>query len=83
MLLFRDDEELERVKEGVHNMVELAQKLDGTCTGEHGVGHGKMQYLANELGSGTVDLLRRIKREIDTKNIMNPGKLVDYDAVDS
>ena len=63
-------------------MVELAQKLDGTCTGEHGVGHGKMQYLANELGSGTVDLLRRIKREIDPKNIMNPGKLVDYDAID-
>lgn len=44
-----------------------------------GVGHGKMKYLANELGEGTVDLLRRLKRDIDPKNIMNPGKLVNVE----
>lgn len=67
------------MKEGVHNMVERAQKLEGTCTGEHGVGHGKMKYLENELGKGTVDLLRNIKRQLDPKNIMNPGKLVEVE----
>lgn len=77
LLLFRNPEELERVKEGVHRMVERAQRLEGTCTGEHGVGHGKIQYLTNELGEGTVDLLRQIKRQLDPKNIMNPGKLVE------
>jgi D-lactate dehydrogenase (cytochrome) len=74
--MFRNDEELERVKKGVHNMIERAQRLEGTCTGEHGVGHGKMKYLVNELGTGTLDVLRQIKRQVDPKNIMNPGKLV-------
>ena len=68
LLLFRNPEELERVKEGVHNMIERAQRLDGTCTGEHGVGHGKMAYLVNELGEGTMEVLRKIKRQIDEKN---------------
>ena len=57
-------------------MIERAQRLDGTCTGEHGVGHGKIKYLVNELGEGTVEILRQIKRQLDPKNIMNPGKLV-------
>ncbi|CAD6568519.1 MAG: hypothetical protein CYPHOPRED_002683 [Cyphobasidiales sp. Tagirdzhanova-0007] len=76
LLLFRTPEEFERVKEAVHNMIERAQRLDGTCTGEHGVGHGKIKYLVNELGEGTVEILRQIKRQLDPKNIMNPGKLV-------
>lgn len=60
-------------------MIERAQRLEGTCTGEHGVGHGKMKYLANELGEGTVDVLRKIKYQLDPKNIMNPGKLVSVE----
>lgn len=58
-------------------MVERAQRLEGTCTGEHGVGIGKREYLTNELGEGTVELLRQIKRQVDPKNIMNPGKLIE------
>lgn len=77
--MFRDEEELARVKEGVHRMIERAQRLEGTCTGEHGVGHGKMKYLVNELGEGTLNVLRKIKRELDPKNIMNPQKLVSVE----
>lgn len=79
LLLFRDVEELERVKKGVHNMIERAQRLEGTCTGEHGVGHGKIKYLEGELGAGTLEILRNVKRQIDPKNIMNPGKLVNVE----
>lgn len=46
-----------------------------TGTGEHGVGVGKRRYLEKELGKGTVDLMRAIKRTIDPNNMMNPGKV--------
>jgi D-lactate dehydrogenase (cytochrome) len=49
--------------------------MDGTCTGEHGVGQGKKQYLVEELGSA-VDFMKLIKEEIDPKGIMNPGKIL-------
>lgn len=76
IVLFKDDAEKEKVKSAVKNMILRAQRLEGTCTGEHGVGHGKIDYLENELGAGTVQLLRDIKHRLDPKNIMNPGKLV-------
>ncbi|CUA76047.1 hypothetical protein RSOLAG22IIIB_02054 [Rhizoctonia solani] len=75
LLLFETDEELELVKGLVHRMVERAIALDGTCTGEHGVGVGKKEYLYDELGEGTVELMKTIKMAIDPLNIMNPGKL--------
>ncbi|KDQ51241.1 hypothetical protein JAAARDRAFT_41303 [Jaapia argillacea MUCL 33604] len=75
LLLFRDDRELETVRELVHRMVERAISLDGTCTGEHGVGMGKKEYLYEELGEGTVELMKNIKRTIDPHNLFNPGKL--------
>ena len=49
--------------------------MDGTCTGEHGVGQGKMKYLQSELGAG-LEVMRQIKRALDPLNIMNPGKIV-------
>ncbi|KAG8738975.1 hypothetical protein FRC10_006307 [Ceratobasidium sp. 414] len=74
LLLFDSDEELQRVKAAVHRMVERAIALEGTCTGEHGVGIGKRKYLYEELGEGTVELMKTVKMAIDPLNIMNPGK---------
>jgi D-lactate dehydrogenase (cytochrome) len=56
-------------------MVQRALRMEGTCTGEHGVGLHKMGFLLDEAGAGTVALMREIKRALDPKNIMNPGKI--------
>jgi D-lactate dehydrogenase (cytochrome) len=56
-------------------MVERAIRLQGTCSGEHGVGLHKIGYLVDETGPGAVALMRQIKRALDPKNIMNPGKV--------
>jgi D-lactate dehydrogenase (cytochrome) len=56
-------------------MVQRAIALEGTCSGEHGVGLHKMGFLLDEAGAGAIDLMRQIKRALDPKNIMNPGKI--------
>jgi D-lactate dehydrogenase (cytochrome) len=56
-------------------MVHRAIAMDGTCTGEHGVGHGKMDFLVAEHGEA-VAVMRTLKRALDPDNIMNPGKIV-------
>jgi len=58
-----------------HQLVSRALQLEGTCTGEHGVGLHKMDFLLTEAGAGAVDMMRTIKRALDPKNIMNPGKI--------
>lgn len=91
LILFRNDEELESVTGAVHRLVHRAIALEGTCqfafhlllipltsllgTGEHGVGVGKKDYLVDELGQGTVELMRAIKLTIDPFDLMNPGKV--------
>jgi D-lactate dehydrogenase (cytochrome) len=55
-----------------------ALAMDGTCTGEHGIGQGKQEFLEAELG-GSVDVMRQIKRALDPKNIFNPGKIFALD----
>ncbi|KAH7910905.1 FAD-linked oxidase-like protein [Hygrophoropsis aurantiaca] len=75
LLLFRNEEELTIAREAVRRMVKRAIKLDGTCTGEHGVGIGKRDYLYEELGEGTVELMRTIKQTLDPLGLFNPGKL--------
>ena len=56
-------------------LVQRALRLDGTCTGEHGIGLHKMGFLVTEAGAGAVDMMRSVKRALDPKNIMNPGKI--------
>jgi D-lactate dehydrogenase (cytochrome) len=56
-------------------LVQRALALDGTCTGEHGVGLHKMGFLVDEAGAGAVAMMRSVKQALDPKNIMNPGKI--------
>ena len=56
-------------------IVELALSLDGTCTGEHGIGLHKMDFLIEEHGEDVIDLMRRIKQALDPLNLFNPGKI--------
>ena len=66
-------EEAERLNQ---RMVERALRMDGTCTGEHGVGLHKMDFLLEEHGADAVELMARIKRAFDPLNILNPGKVL-------
>jgi D-lactate dehydrogenase (cytochrome) len=68
-------EEYETAERLNHALVTRALRLEGTCTGEHGVGLHKMDFLVTETGAGAVDMMRTIKRALDPKNIMNPGKI--------
>ena len=67
--------ELEAAKALSHRMAERALRLGGTCTGEHGVGMGKLAYMQAEHGEGWA-VMGSLKRALDPHNIMNPGKLV-------
>jgi D-lactate dehydrogenase (cytochrome) len=70
--------ELDEARRLNERMVDRALAMGGTCTGEHGVGYGKMKFLEAEHGEG-LDVMRAIKRALDPDNRMNPGKLVDLD----
>jgi D-lactate dehydrogenase (cytochrome) len=71
-----DADEIKRAKALSERLVERALAMDGTCTGEHGVGQGKMKYLAAEYGVAALAVMALIKRALDPQNIMNPGKIV-------
>jgi D-lactate dehydrogenase (cytochrome) len=76
ILLNPDDPvELERVKAFNGRLVRRAIALGGTCTGEHGVGMGKIDYLTEEHGEDAVEVMKAIKRALDPDNRMNPGKM--------
>ena len=70
-----DSNEVAAVEQLNVQMVQRALRLGGTCSGEHGIGLHKMGYLEQEAGTGAVDMMRSIKRALDPKNIMNPGKV--------
>ena len=76
-ILIRPDNEseLEEAKAFNERVVNRALAMEGTCTGEHGIGFGKMTSLRKELGEG-VDLMATLKHAIDPENLMNPGKVV-------
>jgi len=60
----------------MERLVERALAMEGTSTGEHGVGQGKMKYLKAEHGDAALLAMRAIKTALDPQNIMNPGKIV-------
>ena len=69
-------DEMARGDEFMHRLVERAQAMGGTCTGEHGVGQGKQKYLKAELGPEALEAMRALKQALDPQNIFNPGKIV-------
>ncbi len=75
-LIDPDDPRERAVSEALnHQLVTRALAVGGTCTGEHGVGLHKMGFLMDEAGAGAVEMMRTLKRALDPKNIMNPGKI--------
>lgn len=69
-------EEVTRARDYISWLNDLAIEMEGTCTGEHGIGQGKRPYLVRELGADTLSVMGAIKRALDPDNIMNPGKIL-------
>ena len=72
-----DDAMFAKALELDRRMVERAQAMGGTCTGEHGIGIGKLKHMRNEHGDGAIAVMQAVKAALDPLNIMNPGKVVD------
>jgi D-lactate dehydrogenase (cytochrome) len=73
---YDDPDEAERARTAYKELVERAIELDGTATGEHGIGVGKRKFMELEHGEAGVEAMRAIKRALDPKNVLNPGKIV-------
>ncbi|KAI0881486.1 D-lactate dehydrogenase mitochondrial precursor [Annulohypoxylon maeteangense] len=76
IILLSNDEQRHAAEELVHRMVKRAVELEGTVTGEHGVGLVKRDYLPHELGESTVDTMRKIKQALDPLCLLNADKVV-------
>ncbi len=75
----KDDPEKQAVLQTFNDyVVQKAIELDGTCTGEHGVGIGKQKYMVHEHGEGAISTMRQVKHLLDPTGIMNPGKIFDF-----
>jgi glycolate oxidase len=72
----RDEKQWEKVEHMVGEIFQVALDLDGTLSGEHGVGTLKRPYMERALGSLSLDVQQRIKRALDPQGIMNPGKVL-------
>ena len=70
-----DEEEMARATAFNDRLVDRALGMGGTCTGEHGVGMGKIEFVAKELGPEAILTMQAIKAALDPKNILNPGKV--------
>jgi len=80
MLLDADSRHEWEQSEAVNRrLVRRAIRMDGTCTGEHGVGIHKMEFLKEEHGEEALALMRKIKHALDPGNILNPGKIVSWE----
>jgi D-lactate dehydrogenase (cytochrome) len=76
LVMMDDKDEVARAERFLDRLVERAIAMDGTSTGEHGIGQGKMKYMEAEHGPGAVEVMRAVKRAIDPNDLMNPGKIV-------
>ncbi|KAJ5396890.1 hypothetical protein N7509_005003, partial [Penicillium cosmopolitanum] len=74
-----DPAEKERVEKVVYDMVDRALEMEGSCTGEHGIGLGKKDSLRKEVGEETIEIMRSVKRSLDPRWLLNPGKIFDVD----
>ncbi|SKB08395.1 glycolate oxidase [Prosthecobacter debontii] len=73
----RDHEEMHRVEAALEEIVNETLRLGGTVTGEHGVGLAKKAFVRRQLGEGSYELMRSIKRALDPQSLLNPGKIFD------
>ncbi len=73
----RDLEEMHRIEEALEEIVDATLAVGGTVTGEHGVGLAKKAFLKRQLGEGSYELMRTIKRALDPQRLLNPGKIFD------
>lgn len=78
LIMMDDKDEVSRAEEMIERLNLRTIAMEGTCTGEHGIGQGKRRFLRLEHGAG-VDVMAAIKRSIDPDNIMNPGKIIPLD----
>ena len=76
----RDTEEWERVEKAIDDIFDEALSMGGTLSGEHGTGTAKSRYLEKETSAGTILFSSRIKRAMDPKNVLNPGKIIPAKA---
>ncbi len=71
----RDQEEMKRLKKAVEELFQVALELDGTLSGEHGIGYTKASFLENEIGASGIKFLSSLKRAVDPAGVLNPGKI--------
>jgi D-lactate dehydrogenase (cytochrome) len=72
-----DDKMFESALEVDARLVQRALEMGGTCSGEHGIGLGKLKHMRKEHGDGAIATMQAIKQALDPKNILNPGKVID------
>jgi D-lactate dehydrogenase (cytochrome) len=75
LVMMDDADEVARTKAFIDRLTERALAMEGTCTGEHGIGQGKQRFLEPELGAASVAAMRAIKQALDPQGIMNPEKI--------
>lgn len=77
-----DPEQRKKIGECVTRMVDRALEMEGTCTGEHGIGLGKKSSLIKELGVDAIGVMQNVKASLDPDWLMNPGKIFDHPKED-
>jgi D-lactate dehydrogenase (cytochrome) len=76
ILDMKDPDEVRKLQDFSERLVRRSLSMGGTCTGEHGVGQGKIKYMSEEHSPETLDVMIRIKQALDPRNILNPGKVL-------